>query len=133
MGFNTAIVAFTGLRYDCQFYFPLLDVKDCIAGVALRVYPALLSNAHIFLALADIGKECLNVGIIQLFFEGGIAIFYVSCYRADTPTSRSALSNLSVLAKKCFRAGEQLLQAVRVRLRNDRRDARRASFFLQNP
>jgi hypothetical protein len=47
--------------------------------------------------------------------------------------SRKRSEHPSVLEKKYFRAGEQLLQAVRVRLGNARRDARRASLFHRHP
>jgi hypothetical protein len=42
-----------------SFILPFLNVKDCIAGIALRVYRAFLSNAHNFPTLTDVRKECL--------------------------------------------------------------------------
>ena len=51
-------------RQDCQSYPALLDVKDRIAGIALRVHPVFLSNVHNFPALTDVGKERLDVEII---------------------------------------------------------------------
>jgi len=51
-------------------------LKDCIAGIALHVCPAFLSDAYNSPALTDFGKKCLH---IKTIFAGRIAIFYVRC------------------------------------------------------
>lgn len=64
-----------------------------------------------------------------MFFVRGINVLRLSAIGLGALLSRSALSARSVQAKKCFRASEQLFQAVSIRLRNDRR----GSLFLHNP
>src|SRR5580704_9099953 len=70
-----------------------------------------------------------NASRSKLFFVRGINVLRLSTIGLGALLSRSALSARSVQAKKCFRASEQLFQAVSIRLRNDRR----GSLFLHNP